>query len=199
MESEGDRDGDRRAVDDPDREALEPVSDDRQGAPEGETHRDPAPDRHEERRRPGSQKIPRHDGGRLRHHEEFERGPTEELENVQGGRRIGSDPAQDRSEADHRRHARSTAVMTRPRKEEAPEEGTSERHERGLPERETERGDEERPRGEDEESGAQARPQDEQVERPQDAERRRDGFHAPFGRPPQSDHPSPERGRAITR
>src|SRR5437016_10232608 len=145
MESEGDRDGDRRAVDDPDREALEPVPDDRQGPPQGETHRDPAPDRDEERRRPGSQKIPRHDGGRLRHDEEFERGPTEELENVQGGRRIGSDPAQDRSEADHRRHARSTAVMTRPRKEEAPEEGTSERHERGLPERETERGDEERP------------------------------------------------------
>src|SRR5439155_803740 len=36
MESEGDRDGDRRAVDDPDREALEPVPDDRQGPPQGE-------------------------------------------------------------------------------------------------------------------------------------------------------------------
>src|SRR6266705_6027347 len=88
-------------------------------------------------------------------------------------------------------------MMTRPCQEQAPEDGTSERHERGLPERETERGDEERARSEDEQPGTQARPQDKQVERPKDAERRRDGFHAPFGRPPQADHSAPEKRSAF--
>jgi hypothetical protein len=89
--------------------------------------------------------------------------------------------------------------MPRGREEEAPENGTPQRHEGGFPEGETERCDEERTCGEDEESGAQARPEDEQVEGPQNAERVGDRFHAPFRRPPESDHRSTESGRHITR
>src|SRR5439155_4534534 len=55
-------------------------------------------------------------------------------------------------------------------------------------ESETADADEERPRREDEEPDSEARPEDEEVESPQDPQRRRDGVDAPFRRSSETEH-----------
>src|SRR5438093_1282357 len=82
MEKQGNRDGDRRSVDDPDRESFEPVSDHGQRPSEGQGHRDCPPRRHEDHRGPWAEKIRRDDGGGLGHHQELKGRPPEELHDV---------------------------------------------------------------------------------------------------------------------
>ena len=186
------RDCGRRSVDEPDRELFEPSPDDRERAPEGKRRDDGAEDWDEESGGGRPENVPHERRCGNPHHEEFERRPTEELEHVQRRRDVRPPPTEDRTEAHHRRDARPTPVVGRRGKHDAPQHRADERHDRGLGERQAEPeaadADQERPRRKDEQPDAEARPQHEQVESPQDPQSRRHGFDTPFRRPAQTDH-----------
>src|SRR5438067_575309 len=91
-------------------------------------------------------------------------------------------------------------TRSRPRTSEpGPPNEADEGDEERLPQGEPEQLHEQRARGEDEEPGAEAGPEHEEVERPQDAEGIGDGFHPPFRGPPQPHHRRSLSKWAITR
>src|SRR5207244_9436285 len=73
------------------------------------------------------------------------------------------------------------------RRHQAPQDGTDEGHDRGLGKRQPE-SDEQRPGSEDEEPDPEARPEDKQIESPEDPQPMRDRFDAPFRRPSHPEH-----------
>src|SRR2546425_286166 len=188
------RDSNRRCrrIREPNRETFEPGANDRKRASEGEGRHDRAEDRDEEGCGRRAEDVADERCRGNPHHEEFEGRPPEELEHVQRRRDVGPAPTEDRPQTHHRRNAGATPVVRRGREHQAPDDGTDEGHERrlgeGQSESETTDADQQRSRGEDQEPDPKARPQDKQVEGPEDPQSLRDGFDAPFRRPPHTGH-----------
>src|SRR6266542_4312274 len=188
------RDQGRGEEDQPDRELLDPVPDDDQRAADREDAADEAEHGDPRVRRRFPQERAGDRGRGEAHDEELERGPSEELDRVQRGGDIRASTAEDRAEADHRRHAVGTPEDSARTEEHAPDGRARDGDREGLPQVQPEEEEQVRTRDEHEEADPEARPQDEQVERPQDAEGFRDRLDAPLRWAAETDHRSLNRG-----
>src|SRR5438552_1697067 len=77
--------------------------------------------------------APRKEGGGVAQHDEFECRPAEELHDSHRGRDVGPGATEYRAEADHRRYAGAAPMSGGARQQRAPDDGSREGDEDGLP------------------------------------------------------------------